>query len=1025
MRVSVLLVILACAATPAAWAQQTNDHLYVSAESGTFGNTIAGSMVIEVVVRDPLKLSVSADTARPDVTVNGDSLGMVQRSDGSWAAYFADADSARAADANAAGGEGLDFGFFCGPGTDSSVLGMDVSDTEGVAVPALWSGAVNGESGMSPCTGSPQPGNANNVVRDARQPAGTDPVSAEAWPLIQLFDLDDGAEVSYARHTGEESVTLNYGEISGISAKFDRVAYPAGAEIILEVSDIQLNQDPTSRDSWTFGVSRPYSTFYMAFDRNGGSTADGTAALINLAPKLDDLGFEDNGVLSIDDNPVTTLKTNSHQGKDSISDGTATYDDIVTLLETGKNSGVFTSYGKSSSVIGVKTDAPKNSVANFGYNDDDYSILFGVPPASLDIVRILEPGTAIPVRVTDMGLNSDSEIRETLSVSSESAIIPVVRIDDPVTLASADGVRFHERGSSDYYEPALYLDSNADRLLLDVQAAPDGFTFDKISISLGVSAQELSDFLIREGEQRNEGTNWFHYDIRSLARLGVNLGSISVGLSAGPDDPSPVSILNASSGQGLVRIGNGTAAEIGSKSGPLHLVLDVLGRLPGGAEKHPVMADFFSFGVRDGVQVSSAIYRLELRETGKGSGIFEGSVEYVVPNQLNIDDPDLVESLRFVDDSVRFMANGRLSVSDIMITYPDNYGGDITQLSGSTLVERGSDAPTNSGSVALVGEPRVNRVVTIILDDPDLNTNSALVETYRVVNNPVSPHVDTVGSEDGGWLLDVLIKGERYKRCTVLGQPHGGLGASGFALVETAEDTGVFTGRFKVPVWICSPDGTTLVPAAGGSIVARYNDFADSSGLPNVFTTKSSGLTSQAQPPQLGSASINVPPPGLITSTVVRGVISGSGPYSALEVTVTNPAGEETLTNAQPSERGAYTALISVGSSYQPGNYTVSVSYLGSVLGELYLEVTEERVPFWIMNLAGKWAAGGAPDAEFAAAVDHLILRGVLPGAGGQPVQEVPQWLQSTAGLWAGGHISDDEFVAVLEYLILEGFISG
>ena len=67
----------------------SNPNLFVSAENPQFDNHFSGSMVIEVVVIDPNLSDTGEGKGEPDVTINGKSLRMVQATDGSWYAYFA------------------------------------------------------------------------------------------------------------------------------------------------------------------------------------------------------------------------------------------------------------------------------------------------------------------------------------------------------------------------------------------------------------------------------------------------------------------------------------------------------------------------------------------------------------------------------------------------------------------------------------------------------------------------------------------------------------------------------------------------------------------------------------------------------------------------------------------------------------------------------------------------------------------------------------------------------------------------
>ena len=121
-----------------------------------------------------------------------------------------------------------------------------------------------------------------------------------------------------------------------------------------------------------------------------------------------------------------------------------------------------------------------------------------------------------------------------------------------------------------------------------------------------------------------------------------------------------------------------------------------------------------------------------------------------------------------------------------------------------------------------------------------LNQNHDTIETYHVINDPNSPNVDTVGTIGGDILLEIKIKDIRYQRCTINGVIHGGLGATGFVLIETGPDTGIFEGTFKMPSQICNKDGTKLISPAGGSIDAKYYDFRDSSGNENIFSLSNS-----------------------------------------------------------------------------------------------------------------------------------------------------------------------------------------
>ncbi len=131
---------------------------------------------------------------------------------------------------------------------------------------------------------------------------------------------------------------------------------------------------------------------------------------------------------------------------------------------------------------------------------------------------------------------------------------------------------------------------------------------------------------------------------------------------------------------------------------------------------------------------------------------------------------------------------------------------------------------------------RFGQPVTVTLNDPDLNLDGDAIDIYNVINDQNSPHVDTVGTTGGGVLLEIKIKDTRYQRCTIDGIEHGGLGSTGFALVETGPSTGIFEGVFRIPSKICDKSGTELISTAGSGIKLVYNDFRDAFGEENIQT---------------------------------------------------------------------------------------------------------------------------------------------------------------------------------------------
>jgi hypothetical protein len=367
-------------------------NLFVSAENPNYDNHFAGSMVIEVIISDPDFSDVGEAEGEPDVTLNGNELRMVQATNGKWYAYFANLNMAKKADqivldaGVGAEGKSLDFGVFCSSSTNTSVLGASFSNTEGVAVPRSGTllGFTNGESSFTQCTMSPSGAILNNVVRNPKGvnsspsvPTGQIGIDANAWPIIQLFSFDD-VEIKYNRAGGTEKVNLEYDEIINISLSKDRTGYPNNAEVFIEINDVQLNQDPTDEDSWTFNINSTETTFYQAFTESGSDSGNNSPGLINLVPHLSSLDFEDNGKLTLNLGNIAELKTNKHQPTSFVSDTTNTFSQIVTIVESEPNSAIFENFDTSfESTIGILGNAPRGQSAIIEYNDETTSILSG------------------------------------------------------------------------------------------------------------------------------------------------------------------------------------------------------------------------------------------------------------------------------------------------------------------------------------------------------------------------------------------------------------------------------------------------------------------------------------------------------------------------------------------------------------------------------------------------------------------------------------------------------------------------
>jgi hypothetical protein len=944
----------------------SNPNLYVSAENPLYDNHFAGSMVIEVVINDPIFYDTNEAKGEPDVTINGKDLRMVQASDGKWYAYFANLEKAKAADQIAfetgVPGVGLDFGVFCSK--DTTAFGPSFSHSDGIAIPRSGGvvGFSNGNSGFSTCTGTPSGSVINNVVRNPRSinqnpavPTGQIGLNVNAWPIIQLYSFSNDVVIRYNAAGGTQQVALQYDDIPNIRMSLDRANYPPNSEVFVTINDIQLNQDPTSRDSWTFSVGSPQGVFYGAFTETGSNAANGGAGLANLVSRLSTLDFEKNGLVSISLGQVAELKSNSYQAS-SATDGTTTFTQIVTFVESQPNSAIFENFDfGDNSNIKIKSTAPRGQSATISYNSKSISIVSGLSTASISLGSTQPAsGQKIPLTVTDPDQNINSGARDKLEVFRSSALIPSLTIGNPVTLQKAGSVKIYA-ASTDALTggvsiPSSVSDTNSNRLILDTRPPVVNQSFEKISINLGVSATILQNLLINTNAG-DSGTNWINYDFRSLQnQLGItDFSDTTLSLFFGLTDTTPVTLASTGvlkSSKGLLQLNDASVNAINSKSGTTFLVINFdssnnsapEGTISTETDTQPIVFDLFSFGKKSGKDVNNGIYRFELQETSANSATFTGTAEYAIANQLNQFDPSFIaNTLRPIDRDVKFFVNQRLiDGKGINIAY-----SDVANVGLTVGISSKTDIKTHSGTVSLKSSViRFGHPVTVVLYDPDLNVNHDSIDIYSVINDPASPNVDTVGTTSGGILLEVLIKDIRYKRCTINGVEHGGLAATGFSLIETGPNTGRFEGVFKMPSQICNKDGTKLISPAGGIIDLKYHDFRDSSGQKNIFglkTPPTSKFTKSdsSNTEKISSKTYTLPEQGKSTPVVLTGKVFNYKPGTKIKFTVTDPADKQHVFYAFATKQGNYKTFFALKHNSPAGDYSVDIEYQKSNVGKL------------------------------------------------------------------------------------------
>ncbi|MDE1767318.1 MAG: hypothetical protein KGI27_13755, partial [Thaumarchaeota archaeon] len=406
-----------------------------------------------------------------------------------------------------------------------------------------------------------------------------------------------------------------------------------------------------------------------------------------------------------------------------------------------------------------------------------------------------------------------------------------------------------------------------------------------------------------------KGFNFLNYDLRSLSSLnGATGGSISnigvylvynnagTGLNKGGAQTA-VSIANSTQLQDFINLNGTDATKVANpgllnknlfgnvaKTANIGLLFKFTtsgGNVVLSTSGEPIVADFFSVGlIGDGSQsaqrINNGIYRYELQETGDNTGVFTGTNQFVMLNQLNIFDPNTYANLRTINHDVFFPAIQDMLQSEArapQITYLD-----LGQDGVNTQISAQQDIPTHTGVISFDSKTyKIGDTVTITLSDPDLNVNNDLVDIYTAVTPAFAKSgsipqtaqdnaTDTIGKSglgqysDGsafGRLVDIQFgqanvrwsnsnihsqftpdnTGSCFKNSTgafvdsntgTTGGFATSLSATGFSLVETGPSTGIFTGTFEIPDQLCQSGST--ISSVGQNIKVNYVDFRDSSG---------------------------------------------------------------------------------------------------------------------------------------------------------------------------------------------------
>ena len=362
--ITIVTVAMIGVMVPSVFAQSSHPNLIVSAENAYWENKFYGFQVIEVIIDDPDISDITSMQTEPNVTVEGNTIRMAQATDGKWYGYVANREFVQYADSTVINaGNGFDFGEFCASTTDSSELGVDFSDTQGVAIARPYQGtssSTNGQTNFNSCSGgSIVSGNQiNNVVRNPPTlvqsesiPTGQIGLNPDAFPIIQLYDFCGGCEYfEYHKNGDVQTVETEFVNDSSYPQQIDQpYARTNIFSFDLTLDFIALNIDPTTKDSWTFSTNPNESgMYYNTFDENGADKGIQTVNVLSLDESS--LGFDESLEFTMFSysNPEYESDMQFRSNEFQTLDGTGgtTFlsgsSNIITLKETENKNGIFT-----------------------------------------------------------------------------------------------------------------------------------------------------------------------------------------------------------------------------------------------------------------------------------------------------------------------------------------------------------------------------------------------------------------------------------------------------------------------------------------------------------------------------------------------------------------------------------------------------------------------------------------------------------------------------------------------------------
>ena len=237
-----------------------------------------------------------------------------------------------------------------------------------------------------------------------------------------MYEFKDDSPVDITHNA--ETVTLRYKEDHGdlASIRVDRADVPAGGQVHVAISDVQLNLNPTEDDIW-----------YM--------WANGTTTYGDADPEAidrQDIFRGDTGRLAINNLDPITIEYDADDGA------------MVEFEETGPSTGVFVSYDTNEeSRITVNGDARAGSTFTVDYAGNDAQVIVDDFDFAMELVRdgigsTWDSGEDLTVRLSAEGLNLNTLKDDDMTIADDD--LPVLILGEPITLATVGSIARGWRG---------------------------------------------------------------------------------------------------------------------------------------------------------------------------------------------------------------------------------------------------------------------------------------------------------------------------------------------------------------------------------------------------------------------------------------------------------------------------------------------------------------------------------------------------------------------------------------------------